>query len=72
MVRKRKLILNIYKEENVNFLETTAILRELRKHGVIWSKRGLSNFVRNSLQHRYLVPDKDSTGTIIGWRLIKR
>ncbi len=72
MVRKRKMILNIFKEEKTNFLETTAILKGLRKHGVIWTKRGLSNFVRNSLQHRHLVPDKDSTGTIIGWRLISR
>ncbi len=72
MIRKRKLILEIYKEENVDFLETTDILRGLTKHGVVWSKRGLSNFVRNSLQHRYLVPDKDSNGTIIGWRLIAR
>ncbi len=70
--KKMIMILDIYKEENTTFLESTDILGGLRKQGVNLSKSGLSNFVRNSLQHRYLVPDKDSIGTIIGWKLIQK
>ncbi len=70
MIRKKKLILEIYKDKKATYLEPTTILKALEKRGFKWTRRGLSNFIRHSLQPRHLVPDRDSTGTIVGWTLI--
>jgi len=72
MVRKRKAILDVYQDKKTSFLEPSTILNALKKRGFKMSKRGLSNFIRNNLEHRDLIPSRDDkSGIILGWTLVR-
>ncbi len=70
MIRK-KVILNTYREQKQSYLDTITLLRALEKQGFKTTKRGLSNFIRHSLENKYLVSSKNPYGVITGWRLIR-
>ncbi len=70
MIRKKKMILNVFKDKKASFLDTSTLLRALEKRGIKMTKRELSNFIRNSLEYRYLISFRDPKGTIIGWELV--
>ncbi len=71
MIRKKNVILEAYKEQKANFLDVLTLLLVLEKQGFKMTKRGLSNFVRNNLEYKYLVSTRNPNGTIIGWELIR-
>lgn len=71
MVQKKKAILEAYKDRKASFLDALTLLIALEKQGFKMTRRGLSNFIRNSLENKYLVPSRDVNGTIIGWTLIR-
>ncbi|MFQ5888248.1 MAG: hypothetical protein ACE5HY_06080 [Candidatus Hydrothermarchaeales archaeon] len=71
MVRKRKVILDVYKDKKTSFLDAFTILTALEKQGFKMTKRGLSNFIRNNLENKYLVPSRNARGTILGWALVE-
>ncbi len=71
MVRKRKAILEAYRDKKEKFLDPRTILTALEERGFKMTRRGLSNFIRNSLENKYLISTKDTNGIIIGWTLVR-
>ncbi len=65
------MILETYGEQKANFLDVLTLLLALENRGFKMTKRGLSNFVRNNLEYKYLVSSRGPNGTIIGWELIR-
>ncbi|MEE8357888.1 MAG: hypothetical protein V3R82_00555 [Candidatus Hydrothermarchaeales archaeon] len=70
MIRKKSVILSAYREKNTRFLDILTILGALENRGFKMTKKGLSNFVRNNLEYKYLISSKDTKGTIVGWELV--